>query len=99
MPRTGEYFFNFQIDQDKVNIVIKYYQDEQSQAFIASLSGTLQGYSRKNLLTTLLRYPHITFATLILIHYQALKLWLKKVKFYKLPRQIKPKFSLSKSHQ
>jgi uncharacterized protein len=47
------------------------------------LVGQRRELSNSNLLFLLLRYPLITVMIIFLIHYQALKLWLKKIKYYR----------------
>ena len=46
-------------------------------------TGNRKELSNSSLIWVMLRYPMITLMAIILIHYQALKLFLKKVKFYR----------------
>jgi DUF1365 family protein len=50
-----------------------------------SLSGTLETMSDRALLRALLGYPAFTFGVIARIHWQALKLWLKRVPFFPKP--------------
>jgi hypothetical protein len=46
-----------------------------------SLTGERRPLSATTLLLLFLRYPMVPLFTIIFIHWQALKLWLKKVRF------------------
>jgi DUF1365 family protein len=47
------------------------------------LSGEKQSLTNKRLLIYFLRFPFVTLQIIFLIHWQALKLWMKGVKFYR----------------
>lgn len=53
--------------------------------FDATLNLKRQPLNSRNLIGALLRYPHMTARTIYLIHWQALKLWLKGSPFYRKP--------------
>jgi len=48
-----------------------------------SLAGKRKEITNWSMILAFLRYPMITFITIFLIHYQALKLYFKKVPFRK----------------
>lgn len=77
----GEYEFDF-TKKDKVNI--NYYFDGNLQ-LCTSLNGDEIKWTDWSLFKLFFRYPFYTFFILILIHVQALKLFLKKNKFYSKP--------------
>ncbi|MBC6497392.1 MAG: DUF1365 domain-containing protein [Alphaproteobacteria bacterium GM7ARS4] len=75
----GHYDFRFSLKEDAINIFITYYDGNSRLTLSTSLTGTLTAYRRAALLTALRRHPHITWRTIMLIHWQALKLFLKRI--------------------
>jgi DUF1365 family protein len=61
----------------------EYRRDEKF--FDATLNLKRRPLNTRNLLGVLLRHPHITARTVFLIHWQALRLWLKKAPFFRKP--------------
>ena len=87
--RKGYYKFNFNIDfntDKKSKIIINYYDNDQLQlsTLITSKSKRLSSLS---LLHDFFRVPLLTFKIIFLIHYQAIKLILKKIKYVPKPSQ------------
>lgn len=60
------------IDSVKEDIVLK-----------TTLTGIQENITGVSTFSLIFRYPLMTFMIIFLIHYQALKLWMKKVKFYR----------------
>ena len=77
-PVDGHYQFYFNTDFDRPSATIDYYLDDQLQ-LKTRVSGKSHDFSKRNLLTALLRQPFLTFSIIVKIHWQALLLWLKKV--------------------
>jgi hypothetical protein len=50
-----------------------------------SVSGTLHAITAQTLRHALWRYPAMTLAIIVRIHWQALRLWLKRVRFHRKP--------------
>lgn len=85
--RVGEYRFNFQRDHSgKIRIFIYYYHDKKIQ-LVTSLTGQTCPLHSSNLIKSMIKVPLLTAKVTCLIHYQALKLWLKKIKYQHLPQQ------------
>jgi DUF1365 family protein len=53
--------------------------------------------NKASLKTAFWRYPLITFKAIYLIHWQALRLFLKGIKYIPKPKQLDPKLSDAKS--
>ncbi|NRB04778.1 MAG: DUF1365 domain-containing protein [Rhodobacteraceae bacterium] len=78
-PIEGSYEFRFDITEERVGIWIDYNQSHGG--LIATLTGTRKPLSNRSILRTMLRRPFGSRRVLTLIHWQALKLFLKRVKY------------------
>ncbi|MES2140431.1 MAG: DUF1365 domain-containing protein [Bacteroidota bacterium] len=74
--------FNLVIPDDKLNIRIDDYKNEK-RFFISTLTGVREPISNFNLLKYSIRFPFITLKIITLIHWNAIKLWLKKIPYHK----------------
>ncbi|NRB10652.1 MAG: DUF1365 domain-containing protein [Rickettsiaceae bacterium] len=95
IKREGSYQFNFSYnyEQDKVGIWINYFNSKDEKLLVTSLIGKLYPYNTTNLLYAFIFYPLITAKTIFLIHLQALKLFIKGIKYIQKPGQLKVKLS------
>ncbi len=74
--------FNLGIPGEKLNIRIDDYKNEE-RFFISTLTGIKKPISNSNLLWYSIRFPFITLKIITLIHWNAIKLWLKKIPYHK----------------
>lgn len=76
--------FDFQLapPSEKLNIRIDDVKNNE-RFFISTLTGTKKELTTQNLILYSLRFPFIPLWIMALIHWNALLLWLKKIKFYK----------------
>ena len=65
------------------------YDDASGPLIQTSVSGTLEPMTKASIRKALLRYPAMTFGVVARIHWQALKLWLKRVPFVPKPKPPK----------
>ncbi len=90
-PVRGEYRFSWAVHPERSVLRIAYYDAEHqpAQPDAVSLSTSISGQHAAISVTTciqaLLSYPAQAFSVVARIHWQALKLWLKKVRFYSKP--------------
>ena len=85
----GGYRFRFMhIDNDglKKTIARVDYDDNDGPLLETSVSGALQPINAASLRKALWGYPAMTFGVVARIHWQALKLWLKRVPFISKPK-------------
>ena len=94
-PRLGRYEFSI-----GENIIIKYFNEDQHKLdFLAGLSPYQEvELNQRNLLKSFFKLPFFTFQVIFLIHWQALKLFIKKTKFYTRPIPLTYKDTYGKDH-
>jgi len=76
-----EFNFSLALPGHQLNIKIDDYRDG-NKFFISTLTGTKKPISTKNIIGRFIRFPFITLQVIMLIHWQALKLWIKKVPYH-----------------
>ena len=77
-----EYNFSVTKPGDSISVVINQY-DKEGKLLFASQDGKNQDLTTKNLILNYLKHPLMTFKVIVAIHYEAFKLWFKKVKLVK----------------
>jgi uncharacterized protein len=77
-------FFDFKlkVPSEKLSIRIDDYK-ENDRVFITSLFGKKKTLNNRNLLKYFLKYPFVTLKVITAIHFQALFLYLKKIRFFR----------------
>jgi len=82
-PVEGDYRFQFDISAQRIGISIEYLR--AGGGLIATLVGPRQPLSNVSILSGFLRRPLGSRRVLALIHWQAVKLWLRKARFRSCP--------------
>jgi DUF1365 family protein len=78
----GSYRFRFMLTPDLRRTVARIdYDDADGPLIETSVSGSLQPLTATSVRRALLHYPAMTWNVLARIHWQALKLWIKRVPF------------------
>jgi DUF1365 family protein len=75
--------FNLDIPGEKLNVRIDDFKQDGTRFFISTLAGKRVPLTDGKLLQYFFSFPLITLQVIGLIHWQALKLWLKKLPFHK----------------
>jgi len=96
MEIEGKYRFRFEYKLNQMNFFINYLVDDKLK-LTTYLKCNFEEFSAKNLLLSFLKIPFATFKTIILIHYQALKLYLKSISFYKCPDKLENNLTIGKN--
>ncbi len=93
---SGEYEFRFFTNTKKTvaRVVLKH---EDKPKILTSICGQFEQISTKTWRNTLLRYRWFTLGVILKIHAHAVRLWIKKVPFFKKPTP--PKHFTTSSHQ
>jgi len=86
-PIDGTYAFRFDIRRDRIGIWIDY--TTASGGLYTNLIGPREALTNRGILASALRRPFGSRRVLALIHWQALKLWLKKARFNRRPQPPK----------
>jgi len=82
----GGYRFRFFRSQNSPRCVARIDLHDAAGALLqTSLSGSLEPISASSIRRALWRYPAMTWGVVAHIHWQALKLWLKRVPFFRKP--------------
>jgi DUF1365 family protein len=90
-PVEGRYDFRFDLRPDRIGIWIDY--TSATGGLFTNLIGPRVPLTNAGILASALRRPFGSRRVLALIHWQALKLWLKKVRFH--TRPVPPKEDVS----
>ncbi len=77
-----EYNFSVTKPGDSISVIINQH-DKEGKLLFASQDGVSQDLTSKNLILNYLKHPLMTFKVIVAIHYEAFKLWFKKVKLVK----------------
>lgn len=88
----GHYVFRFAYGEEKLGVWIDHY-DAEGLLLTTSIVGKREPLTTGNMLKAFFRYPFVTFKVMTLIHYQALRLWMKGVKYIKRPAAPKKEVS------
>ena len=87
------YYFRVLKPSDKISVIIDQ-SDKDGKLLYASQDGNARELNEKNLLISYISHPLMTFKIIVAIHYEALKLWLKGIKFVKKKFNIKNNMSI-----
>lgn len=83
-PVAGRYSFRVTPPRERMTVHIDLVRDGE-RAFDSTLAVGRRALTDGTLLRTVARHPHLGLRTLGLIHYQALRLWLKRAPFFAKP--------------
>ena len=82
----GGYRFRFMVTPDRGRTVARIdYDDAQGPLIETSVSGTLEPVTAASQRKALWRHPAMTLGVIARIHWQALRLWIKRVRFFHKP--------------
>ncbi len=87
LKREGHYTFRFDVREEKFGVWIDFYDENGKKQLITSLIGNLEPMSAHTLRKAFWFYPLVTFKAIGLIHWQALKLLIKGIKYIPKPGQ------------
>jgi len=74
-----EYSFKILKPEGQLSVVINQ-SDNEGKLLFASQDGTAREFNNKNLIISFLSHPLMSFKVIAAIHYEAFKLWIKRIK-------------------
>ncbi len=96
LPREGAYQFRIACSGAAFSAHIHYFDGAGARALVTSIAGSLVPFTRGAVLAAFVRYPMVSARALALIHWQALKLWLRRIRLYRKPEQLEPRITGSR---
>lgn len=78
-----EFEFRYHVPDEKLNVQINVNDQQGKKFFISTLTGNEKKLTDLRLAGYVFRFPFVTIKVITAIHWQALKLWLKKLPFHK----------------
>ena len=82
----GDYRFRFFVDEDRTRTLVRIDHDDTAGPLLeTSVSGRLEAFNAASARRAFWRYPLMTFGLIARIHWQAIKLWTKRVPFVSKP--------------
>jgi len=88
MERNGHYKFRFAWLEEQLGIWIDFYDKAQHKQLLTALSGKFIALSNRSLKSAFLSHPLVTIKTIALIHWQAVKLFSKGIRYVVKPEQL-----------
>ena len=95
LEREGEYKFRFETRSGKFGAWIDYYNVDGEKQLITSLLGNTHILNKQTLRNAFWGYPLVTLKAIVLIHWQALKIIAKGMKYIPKPTQKAEKVSIT----
>ena len=95
MDLNSTYNFKILKPGNKLSVIIDQ-RDSDGKLLFASQDGEKIELNTKNLLISYLKHPLMTFKEISAIHFEALRLWVKRIKFIKKVIKIKNNVSFEK---
>ena len=93
LERAGHYEFRFDIAPSQAGIWIDFYNHEGRKQLVTSLVGRYADFNQKNWLKAFFAYPMVSTMALFKIHWHAVKLITKRIRYIPKPLQLKEKIS------
>jgi DUF1365 family protein len=93
MPMVAPYQFRMRPPGEKVAVCI-HQSDESGPLLNATFTGAYRPFNDKNLIRILFKYPLMTLKIIAGIHWEALRLWLKRVPLQKRVKRSGPNVTL-----
>ncbi len=84
LPVEGVYRFRFRLDREIAHVDVNYH-DADGLMLATSVSGRREPLADRAVLRRFLGNPTMTLGVVARIHWQALKLWKKRARFYRKP--------------
>lgn len=97
LPRNGHYKFRFALTENQLGIWIDYYDTESKKQLLTSLTGKFTTLDSRSLNRVFLSHPLVTLKVIMLIHWQAAKLFSKGIRYIVKPLQLISKLTATQN--
>lgn len=97
LKREGVYKFRFSYKENFFAAFVDYVDEMSDVALLTSVCGKIKQATSKNLLSALLMYPFMTMKVVFLIHWQALLIVLKGIKYIPKPIQLQQRHTTTEN--
>ncbi len=87
LKREGCYKFLFDFESIQPHVQIDFFNEKARKQLITALYGTWKPYTKTNMRAAFFKYPLVTFKAIALIHWQAVKLIAKGIRYISKPVQ------------
>lgn len=95
LERNGFYSFRFAPGEGRLGVWIDYHDDDGRKQLLTSMSGQYKEATRMQRLAAFVKCPLVTIKTIVMIHWQALKLFAKGIQIIRKPAQLDERIVLS----
>lgn len=85
MDMAQRYEFRLAVPNDKLSVIIEEFSS-RGKTLIAAQTGTKRPFTKGSLLKVFARHPLMSLKIITAIHYEALHLWRKGLRYYKKPK-------------
>ncbi len=97
LHRTGGYKFCFDLNEDKLGIWIDYYDGNNNRQLLTSLIGSFSPLTPQALRLAFWKHPLVALKAITLIHWQAIKIIAKGIKYIPKPMQKAERVSATRN--
>ncbi|MEX0320708.1 MAG: DUF1365 domain-containing protein [Puniceicoccaceae bacterium] len=95
LERNGHYSFRFAPSQGRFGVWIDYHAEDGRKQLLTSMSGEYKEATRLQRLSAFIKCPLVTIKTIVMIHWQALRLFAKGIQVIRKPAQLDERIVLS----
>lgn len=96
LPRRGHYRFRFDLRDEKLGIWIDYYDESGRKQLVTSLIGSFSPLDSASLSRAFWSHPLVTLKAITLIHWHAIKLVVKGIRYIPKPLQLIDKMTATR---
>ncbi|PZO85065.1 MAG: DUF1365 domain-containing protein [Micavibrio aeruginosavorus] len=97
LAREGRYEFRFDSTHEQFKVWIDYYDAAGDKQLITALAGNYEAMTKNSCRRMFWQYPLVTLKAIALIHYQALLIVIKGIRYIPKPLQRKPHVSITEN--
>jgi DUF1365 family protein len=97
-PVDLEFHFRFHLPDERLRVFIDDY-DAEGKVLVSTLTGKRREMTFGQLARFTLKFPLLTLRVIFLIHWQALRIWLKKIPFFRKEARVEDQRGVFRPHK